>query len=138
MVVDDIKQHTESCGMGGIDEGVEIPGRAVAAGRGKEGNTVVSPVPATRKICDWHEFDGIDAQVDQILQSIDHCPVGSLGREGPHVQLVDHETVAGQSSPVAVAPLEDAGIDNLGWAVNAFGLKPAAGIRQRWTAVDPK
>ena len=99
VVVDDVEQHGHPQAVGTVHQGAQVVGRAVASGRGEEVHAVIAPVAPAGEVGDRHQLDGGDPQPGQLGQpggGPGECP---LGREGPDVQLVDDQVVAGNSLP---------------------------------------
>ena len=55
--------------------------------------------------------------------------VGTFARERADVQLVNDLPLERHTAPRIVGPFEGAGIDDLGWTMRPFGLKPRRRIR---------
>jgi hypothetical protein len=57
--------------MGRCDQGLQILGPPVPGLGSEEKNTVVSPVAGSGELGDWHQLDGRDSQVRQMIEPID-------------------------------------------------------------------
>jgi hypothetical protein len=69
-----------------------------------------------------HQFNGGDAQRDQIVQPFDGSPKAALWGEGADVQFVQHRFMPGPPDPIAVRPQMLARVDHLRRAMNIGGL----------------
>ena len=99
-------------------------------------NAVVAPVARSRKLCDRHQLDGGDPEVDQPIEVGDDGFESARGREHAHVQLVEHEIGERVAGEALVGPREDRGIHDGGEPVHAVGLPARDRIRPIALAVE--
>ena len=102
VVVDDVEEDHQAEAVRGVDQGLQIVGRAIG-GVGREGqHAVVAPVALAREIVDRHELDGGDAELSQVGQ-----PRGDTGEaaQAAGMQLVEHglRAICGRASPDAAS-----------------------------------
>jgi hypothetical protein len=122
VVVDDVDEHAEAPGVARVDQGLQPVGPAVGVVRRPQVDPVVAPAPAAGELDDRHELDGVDAQLDQVVEVVDGTGEGPGGREGADVQLVEHRVLERAPPPRRVGPGERRGVDELGRAVHVVGL----------------
>ena len=135
VVVDDVEDDTEAPGVRSVDETHESFGAAVGAVDGEEPHPVVPPAAESGEVGHRHDFDGVDAEVDEMAQALDGGIEGALGRERPDVHLVEHRAAQVASLP-DLLPLEQLRIHHHAGAVRTLGLEPGAGVRQGVAAVE--
>ncbi len=131
VVVDHVQEHREAGTVSRVDQAAEVVGTAVAAGRSKRRDAVVSPVAAAREIGDGHQLDSRDSEVADVGETLRDRRERPLPREGPDVELVDHEPLEGRPGPRGVRPRERPGVDHLRRPVDALRLEAGGGIRER-------
>ena len=143
VVVHDVLDHAEAGGVGGGHEAAVGGGAAVGLVDGEPRHPVVAPVPRPGEGVHGQQLDVGDPEVRQVRQAGDGGVEGPLGREGPHVQLVeDGATQAaalgrgriglhpGRPGPALVLPREGAAGDvAAGGPVDRVGLAAGAGVR---------
>lgn len=122
--------------MGGVDQVLELV-RAPVGGIRREGeHAVVAPVAGSLEVGERQEFDGGDAEIDQIVQPPLEGGIGALGRRGADMQFVHDGLFPGPPRPLAVRPRISIGVDHLGGCRDVIGLKARGGIRHHQIAVD--
>ena len=65
MVVHDVEEHRDPEAMRGVNERLQLLGRAVGAVRRIGQHAVIAPVVAAGKVCDRHQLDRVDAEALQ-------------------------------------------------------------------------
>ncbi|OFX23345.1 MAG: hypothetical protein A2V77_00580 [Anaeromyxobacter sp. RBG_16_69_14] len=117
VVVDDVQAHRETEAVCGVGEAHQGGGAAVALVHRMERHAVVSPVPAARERLHRQQFDTGHAQLHEVTEPRRRRVERTLGREGPHVEFVEHEFLErephGRVQPGVAARFEDlrAGVD---------------------------
>ena len=122
MIVNDVDEYHQPVRVRCIDQGFEII-RAAITRVGREGqNAVIAPVPASRKIREWHKFDCGDSGLRQVIE-LWHCRAKRpFLRESPGVQFGENSLMPRQSSPLTALPRETV-IDDFAGPMHVFGLK---------------
>ena len=126
MVVDDVQNDGQSFLVAFVYQTLESSGASVGVLRRKRVSRIVAPVAVSRELRDGHEFDGRYAQFPEFVQAGDDGVEGPFRRVCARVEFIDDVMRQKQAAPGLVFPGET-GVDHLGWAVNAVGLKPEAG-----------
>ena len=110
--------------MARVDETACRPvGPAVGVVRGEEVDAVVAPAAVARELGHRHELDGVDAQLDEVVEVLDDAVERALRCERADVELVEHGAGQGQASPAAVGPGERRVVDDGRQPVDAVGLR---------------
>ena len=122
VIVDDVEQHHEAGGMGGVDERLQVVRAAIGVGRREGQHAVIAPVPPARESGDRHDLDGGDAEIDQMAELADGRAKGAFRREGADVQLVDDRLLPWAAGPGVVAPDIGGRIDDHAGAVHVLRL----------------
>ena len=99
VVVDDVEDHAETCGVRGVDEAREPLRAAVRLVRGVRVEAVVPPATLAGERRDRHQLDRRDAELAQAGEPRDDAAERSLVAERPDVELVDHELVEREPRP---------------------------------------
>ena len=68
VVVDDVEQHHEPARVRGVDEALQILGRAVGRVGRELQHAVVAPVAAAGKVGERHELDRRDAEIGEVVE----------------------------------------------------------------------
>ena len=123
VIVHDVQHDADAKPVRGIHETLETVRSAVRLLRRVQVHAVVAPVPATGKGRHRHQLHRGDPQRAQLRQPCRRGVEGARRRERADVHLVDHEVGQCDTRPSLVAPLERVGIDHLGEAVHAVGLR---------------
>ena len=107
----------------------------VGALRGEEIDADIAPSLPAGELRDRHELDGVDAQVEEVVEACDRGVERAFWCERADVQLVDDCRAERKPSPyVEVAPAR--GFDESRSPVNACRLPPRTRIRHRLSAID--
>ncbi len=101
VVVDHVQNHHQAKTVSGVDQVLELVGRAVGGLRSVMQNAVVAPVAVTGELCNWHQFDCGNAQFGKSRQVLFHA---SVATHGAHVKLIDHRFMPRTTVPCAVLP----------------------------------
>ena len=133
VVVDDVDDDRQAVLVAGFDEVAQLFRAAVGALDGEDVGRVVTPRVVPGELHERHELDGVDAQVDEVVDlRLDVGQVGGLVvvrilvEEGSDVHLVDDELVQGRGSEVVTLPVVGAGIGDDAIADRA---RHVAGVR---------
>ncbi len=119
VVVDDVEEDHQAEAVRGVDQGLQIVGRAIG-GVGREGqHAVIAPVALAGEIVDRHELDGGDAELSQVGQ-----PRGDTGEaaQAAGMQLVEHGFRPFAAAPVRMPPAIGARIDDQAGIVHVAAL----------------
>ena len=73
-----------------------------------------------------------------MVESVGEAGEGAFGAERPDVDLVEDETLGGQTAPVAIGPGIVEGADDLAGPVDVVRLEAGGGIGHEQVAVDPE
>jgi hypothetical protein len=114
----------------------EVIRRTVGIEWREEIDTIVAPVAVPGALGHRHELDGGNAKCFQLLKLTNQRGECAFRSHGADVKFVDHQALAIEPTPFAVAPVEGVGIDNLGRAMNAIGLGAGVWIRSRVAAIE--
>jgi hypothetical protein len=136
VVVDHVEQDPEAAGVAGVDQPAQAVGPAVGVVRRPQVHAVVAPAAPPRELGHRHELDGVDSQVDQVVEAADGAVERALGRERPDVDLVQHRMGQVEAPPFVVAPGEGVRVDDPGQPVHTVGLVAGAGIGAHRSAVQ--
>ena len=123
VVVDDVEDHGQAGGVGGVDEPLEPLRAAVGGLRGRHVDAVVAPAAAARELGHRHQLDRGDAELAQPGQVRDRRLERALGRERADVQLVQHQVAQARAAPSrrrSIRTRQDRA------AATARGARPAA------------
>ena len=137
VVVDDVEHHAETKAVRAIDEGAQIVGRPVGAGRREEVHAVVAPPEVTREVRDRHHLDHA-ADAPQPLERRGGRPPRALPGERADVHLVEDLPLDRDALPCAVGPAVPGRIDDLRRAMGPFGLIARRRVRVELAAVEPQ
>ena len=119
MIVDDVEKNHQPEAVRGVDQRLEIVGRAVAAVRRKRQHAVVAPIARAGKFRDRHQLDGGDAELGEPRQFARHAGEAA---EQAGMQFVDDRFVPGPAAPSGMPPAIGDGIDHDARAVDVAGL----------------
>src|SRR5258708_10634543 len=129
VVVNHIEDHPKTNLMGPINKVTEILWPTVKPSGSKQVNAIVAPTKATGEIRQRHNLQNRDATVSQFGQfSLSGVP-SSFFRERANVHFVEHLSFSANAIPMVIGPFEIRGIDYLGRAMRALGLKTRGGVR---------
>jgi hypothetical protein len=135
VVVDHVHEHHQAQPVGGLDEVLELVGRAVGAVRSERQHAVVTPAEAPREVGQRHQLQGRHAQRRQFLQPLGRGFVGAFFGEGAHVHLVQHHLAPGPAGPARV-PLELQRVHHGTGPVGAHGVLARRGVGHQQFAID--
>ena len=130
VVVDDVEQHREALGVGGVDQALQPLRAAVGGLRGRQVDAVVAPAVAAGELGHRHQLDRRHPELAQAAQMRDGGVERPRGSEGADVQLVDHQVVDAGRRPALVGPLEGGGVEQPRRPAQALRLPAAAGVGQ--------
>ena len=136
VVVDDVQDHPEPGGVGGVDERGKARGAAVHGVRGPRVEPVVAPVAVAGEGGHGHQLDGGDAQLAQRRQALRGRRERPPGGERADMELVDDQVVRVEAAPAAVGPRPRAGVDHLRRTAHALRLEAGARVGERVAAVQ--
>ena len=123
VVVHHVNEHHQPEPVGGVDQGLEFVGRAVA-GVGREGeHPVIAPVAPARKVGHGHEFDRRDAEFGQGRQAGLGRGKRAFGREGADMQFIDDGLFPAAPAPGAVLPGIGLRVNHLTGAMHVVGIE---------------
>ena len=71
MVVDHVLDHRDAARVAGIDEALVCGRTAVRLVHGVPEHPVVAPVPHPVEVVHRQQLDEVDAEVDQVIESLD-------------------------------------------------------------------
>ena len=131
VVVDHVLDDAQAGGVGGVHEALVRGGSAVAFVHGVPEDAVVAPVVGAVEAVDRQQLHEVDAQLRQVVQLPGGGVQCSLRRERAHVEFVDHGALEPAARPLPVRPLVAAGVERAREGVDAGGLAPGPGVRQR-------
>ena len=94
-----VDQNTQTPPVAGVDEPHQAVGAAVRFVHGVPEHTVVTPAVRAGERVDRHEFDEIDAEIDQLVQSFDRRVERALRCERADVQFVDDRALDRAARP---------------------------------------
>ena len=97
VVVDHVEDHGDAALVAGVDQRLEVVGRAVAVVRRELKHAVVAPAPRAGELRHRHQLNRRDAQFDQLIQKRDRGPIRSFRRVGADVQFVDQVVLERQA-----------------------------------------
>ena len=112
VVVDDVEDHGQARGVGGVDELLQAQRAAVGGLGGAQVDAVVAPAARARELGHGHQLDRGHAELGQLAQVRDRALERALGRERADVQLVDHGVLQAGDAEAAVGPLEGERVDD--------------------------
>src|SRR5439155_15970056 len=138
MVVDDVEEDGEPAGVTGFHERLEGLRPPVAALRREGENAIIAPPATSGEIRHGHELHGRHSERDEVVESVGEAGEGAFGAERPDVDLVEDETLGGQTAPVAIGPGIVEGADDLAGPVDVVRLEAGGGIGHEQVAVDPE
>ncbi len=135
MVVNHVEANPQPQVVGGVNEPVQRVRPTVGLVDGEQAHPVVTPAAASWERRQRHQFDDVDAQVDQVGQPFDGRIQGATGCERADMHLVKHLAKRVYAWPVLVGPLEIER-NRPRWAVDAVRGEPAARVGARFTSVN--
>ena len=138
VVVDDVEDHSQSHGVGGVDEASHVVRAAVEVRRGEEVDPVVPPAERAGELRHRHDLDRPHPEIGQAGQPGLGGRPCALRSEGPDVELVDHVLVAGEAPPGVIGPFERGRIDDLGRAERADGLEARRRVGAHAPVLQPE
>ena len=119
--------------MGGVDQVLELIGRAVGSFRRVEQNAVVAPVAVAGKFGERHQLDRSHADIRQRLKTLFDLRIASVTAS---VQFVEHSFVPGTARPIRVAPRIGCRIDDYARVVHIGRLCAGRGVGHLKFIVD--
>ena len=75
--------------MAGVDQALEAVRAAVGVVGRVQVDAVVAPAALAGELGDGHQLDGVDAEVDEVVEVVDGAVEGPLGGERADVELVE-------------------------------------------------
>jgi hypothetical protein len=123
VVVDDVQQHHEAARMRGLDEFLQVAGKAVGRVGRERQHAVVAPVAPSGAIRDRHELDRGHAELGEVVEPLAGGVQSARVRERAQVQLVEHRLVPGPPVPLDVVPRVRARIDHDAGSVHVPGIE---------------
>ena len=124
--------------MRGVDQRLEVVGRAVGGIRREQQHAVIAPVPSPGEIGDRHQLDRGEAGVDQVIEPVDGGAERPLRRETCR-HAASRMTASCHGRPRQSARLPVIGmVDHLARPADVVGLERAGRIGHLDLAVDPK
>ena len=136
MVVDDIENDAEPGGVTRFDQPFETGGSPVGVMRSEEIRAVIAPPTIAGELSDRHQLKGVDAELAEVGEAVDHTVEGPLWRERPDVQLIKDEAGEGQAAPARVSPRVQVVVDDLGEAEHTVRLRSRAWVGSRLGPLD--
>jgi len=121
VVVHHVHHHPDAAGVAGIDQPLQPIRSPITVVGGEQVDTVVAPPPIPRELGDGQQFDGVDAERDQVVQPAHHGVERALRSEGADVQLVQDGRGQIDAPPASVGPDEGAVVE-----------KPRRPVNPRW------
>src|SRR5689334_13002555 len=91
--------------MSGINQSLEVFDRAVGRFDAEEVGRVVAPASIARKFLDWHQLDGIDTEVREIVETRNNRIKCSFRSKVSDVEFIDHKLVERLDPKATVTPL---------------------------------
>src|SRR5581483_467083 len=73
VVVDDVEDRGPARSVAGVDQTLEPVRAAVSVARRVQVDAVVTPAAGAGELGDRHDLDRVDAERDQMVQSLDHA-----------------------------------------------------------------
>ena len=131
VVVDDVQKDREAEPVRPVHERAQVVRAAVALARREEVGAVVAPVAEAGEGGERQQFHRRHAERRELRELRHRRAQRALGREGAHVQLVQHEVAHRHAGPRRRLPRIGIGIDDLARPVDAVGLEAARGIGPR-------
>ena len=118
-----------------IDERLELLGRTVGLIHSEVVVRRIAPVVVAVKLAHWHQFQGIDAQVLDIIQAFHQAGKTAFGRIVKGPQLVDNQVVLVRALEVQglLRPVES----RLGCLQNRHIPSVRSAHRIRWQLIAP-
>src|ERR1700722_10728463 len=138
VVVDDVKKNHQPTLVRSLDEIFQVFGAAIDRVGGKGKYAVISPVALAGEIGKRHQFESGDADIDEIVETLDHTGEGSRGAKCADVEFVDDRVLPRSAAPICIAPVEGSGIDDLTWAMHIARLEARGRVGHAMLAVDAK
>ncbi len=139
-----VHQHADARPVQGVDQVLEIVGRAEPRGRRVEAGDLITPRAAEGVLGDRHQLDVREAEVLDVRgQLLGQLPVGQAGTPGRQVHLVDgegrlvHRPRAPLLLPRAVAPDVVRGVHDRGGGRRRLGAPGHRVGAHRERAVGP-
>jgi hypothetical protein len=137
VVVDDIEDDRHAAAMTGVDHPPERVRPTVARLHREGMDAVIAPVARAGELGERHQLDGGDAEVPQIVETLDDRVERAFGRESAHVNFVEKIVLERQAPPSRVAPIEIRVDDGRG-AVHAERLEARSGIGAIGAVIRPE
>ena len=121
VVVDDVEEDHQPVVVRGVDQRLEIVGRAVGAIRRERQHAVIAPVARAGKIVDRHQLDGGDAESASAVELALHA--GEAAAAARHAaRTAPSRAMAGRASP-ALRQRYAPRIDHQARAMHVVGLR---------------
>ena len=136
VVVHHVQDHGQALAVAGRHQLLECFGPSVGALHGVRVHAVITPVALSRELGDGHQLEGGHAEGGELGKARDHGREGALGREGAHVQLVEHHVPWGKTLPPSLVPPVGPVIHDRGGGVHALGLVVRGRVRAQDLAVQ--
>ena len=123
-----VLDDAESPHVAGIDEALVSGRAAVALMHGVPEHAVVAPVVRAVERVHRQQLDEPDAELDEMIESLDRGVEGARGRERADVQFVDDRARELASRPRGVLPLVRTRIEPRAEVVHTAGLAARTGV----------
>ena len=123
MVVDDIQNDGEPCGVAGIDECLQSL-RTTIGGMGRvEIRPVIAPIASSRELPHRHQLNGCDTHfLLEVLQVRNDRVERSSRRKRSGMEFIDNQVFERESAPCLIRPAEHIGIDHSRSLMDAIRL----------------
>ena len=119
VIVDHVEDHTQSGGVGAIDEAAKVVRLAIEPRRREQVHAIVAPAEPAGEFGDRHDLEHSDAQGGQLRQLFRRRRPGAFRRVGADVHLVQDLAFRFDAMPFAIGPDEARRVDELRRTVNA-------------------
>ncbi len=135
MVVHHVQDHCHSPPVTRIHELPQAAGPAVALLHREGISPVVAPIARAGKLCDRHELERRDSEIDEVAQPLHDPAKISRTREGTDVHLVNDVRRKGKPFPPMVGPGKLAR-DHLRWTVYPLRLQSRSRVGPLLSSVE--
>src|SRR5690348_14008817 len=122
--------------MAGVDELFQVVRCSISVMGSEEIGAVIAPAPVAGELVHGHELNMRNAQVHQMVETLDSAQECAIRSKCSDVQFVNHGAGERARLPVRVGPTKPGVIDKLRGTVDALWLKRGPRVGDRLAGIE--